>query len=55
MDIFKRFLQDETGSVAVEYSLFSLGLTLFSMQAGREIGHQIDAMFYKIKINLQRL
>lgn len=55
MDIFRRFLQDESGAVIVEYGMISLSLTFISMAFAKEVGHQVDMMFHKIRFNLERL
>ncbi len=53
MNMFKRFLKDESGATAIEYGLIAALLAVAIIATLGAVGGQLDATFEKVQSKLE--
>ena len=53
MNMFKRFLKDESGATAIEYGLIAALLAVAIIATLGAVGDQLDATFGKVQSELE--
>ena len=53
MNMFKRFLKDESGATAIEYGLIAALLAVAIIATLGAVGGQLDATFEKVQSGLE--
>jgi pilus assembly protein Flp/PilA len=52
MNLFKRFLRDESGATAIEYGLIAAGISVAIISTGNSLGGQLKNTFSKVSSSL---
>jgi pilus assembly protein Flp/PilA len=55
MELFKRFLRDESGATAIEYGLIAAGISVAIITVVNRLGSQLKSTFAIITSNLATL
>lgn len=55
MKSFKQFLQDESGSLSLEYGMLSVWTAFLAISMGKAIGENVSMTFDKLSYNLKRI